>query len=188
MKEAMKLLLAFSPWLAFWFISGPSMLRLRIAIIVAAVLVLIMGITKLHRGSILWAGYIFFAFTIISVVWLENMWVIQHLGLLAPATLFISVQLSILLGYPFTEQYAKEQTPEEFWNKPEFIRSIYISSTIWATIFLTNFFLNLVKFTYRDIPEWYFSIAEYAVILAGIIITSVKSEKAKKLRQLTKES
>jgi hypothetical protein len=185
MKEALKLVLAFAPWLAFWFISGPSMLRLKIAILVASVLVIVMGITKLHRGSILWAGYIFFAFTLISVVWLENMWVIHHLGLLAPATLFLAVQLSILFGHPFTEMYAKEQTPEEYWNTPSFIKAVFISSSIWATIFLINFLLNLVKLNYSDIPEWYFSASEYIVILAGIIITTVRSNMAKKRRELT---
>ncbi|MDQ1239126.1 MAG: hypothetical protein QG577_1311, partial [Thermodesulfobacteriota bacterium] len=71
--EVVKLTLAFAPWLAFWFISGPSMLRLKIAILVAAALVIVMAVTKLHRGAILWAGYVFFSFALISVVWLENM-------------------------------------------------------------------------------------------------------------------
>ena len=42
--DALKLLLAFSPWIAFWIISGGhSMVRLQIGICVAAVLVLVHG-------------------------------------------------------------------------------------------------------------------------------------------------
>ena len=72
MMEMGKLILAFAPWLAFWFISGPSILRLYIALFVAAALVIIMAITKLHKGAILWAGYVFFSFALVTVVWLRT--------------------------------------------------------------------------------------------------------------------
>ena len=75
MMEMGKLILAFAPWLAFWFISGPSILRLHIALFVAAALVIIMAITKLHKGAILWAGYVFFSFALVTVVWLK-----EHVG------------------------------------------------------------------------------------------------------------
>jgi hypothetical protein len=56
-----KLLFVFSPWIAFWIIAaGHSMLRLQIGICVAAAMVVVMGITKLHRGIILWAGVVVF--------------------------------------------------------------------------------------------------------------------------------
>ncbi len=64
MKEILKLLLAFAPWIAFLLISGPSMLRLQISIFAAAALVVVMAVTKLHRGAILWAGYVFFSFCV----------------------------------------------------------------------------------------------------------------------------
>ncbi|MGA8831929.1 MAG: hypothetical protein WB554_10005 [Desulfomonilaceae bacterium] len=77
--DTIKLMLAFSPWIAFWIISSAhSMLRLQVGIFVAAVRVVVMGLTKLHRGAILWAGVLFFAFALVSVVLLRDMWVIQH--------------------------------------------------------------------------------------------------------------
>ncbi len=110
--EALKLLLAFLPWIAFWIISGGnSMLRLQIGICVAAILVVVMGITKLHRGLILWAGVVFFSFALVTVVVLKNIWVIQHLGILASGTLFMATLISILIGQPFTESYAREHVP-----------------------------------------------------------------------------
>ena len=52
--DAIKLILAFAPWIAFWIISlGHSMLWLKIGIATAALLVIVMGITKLHRGMVL---------------------------------------------------------------------------------------------------------------------------------------
>jgi hypothetical protein len=183
MKEALKLLLAFAPWFAFWFIAGPSMFRLRVGIIVAAVLVVVMAVTKLHRGAILWAGYVFFAFALISVVWLENVWVIRHLGILATGTLFVSAQLSILLGRPFTEDYAREHVPEELWNSASFIRGCYTTTAVWSCIFFVNCMLNVVKLSCSEIPEWIFSLSEYSVILMGIIFTNIYSRVARKKRQ-----
>ena len=58
---AIKLLFVFSPWIAFWIIAGGhSLWRLQIGICVAAAMIVVMGITRLHRGSILWAGVAFF--------------------------------------------------------------------------------------------------------------------------------
>jgi hypothetical protein len=182
MKEALKLLLAFAPWFAFWFISGPSMFRLRVAIIVASVLVVVMAVTKLHRGAILWAGYVFFSFALVAVVWLENMWVIQHLGILATGTLFLSAQLSILFGRPFTEDYAREHVPQELWNSPSFIKGCYTTTAAWVCVFFINCMLNVVKLSSHETPEWIFSLSEYSVIVMGIVFTNIYSGMARRKR------
>ena len=147
--DALKLMLAFSPWLAFWLISGGhSQARLQIGIIVAAVMVVVMGLAKLHRGIILWAGVIFFSFALIFVVWLQELWVIQRLGIFASGTLFLLTILSMLSGHPFTESYSREHAPRELWNSPAFIRGNFIVTGAWGLIFLANTLLNLTKFYY----------------------------------------
>ena len=40
MKESLKLLLAFAPWFAFWFIDGHSLLRLQIGIVAEYAIIL----------------------------------------------------------------------------------------------------------------------------------------------------
>jgi len=178
MKDALKLLLAFSPWFAFWFIAGHSMLRLQIAIFVAAALVIVMAVTRLHRGAVLWAGYLFFAFALVSVVWLKNMWVIRHLGILATGTLFVTTLLSMLAGRPFTEDYAREHTPESLWESGPFVRGCYITTTAWACVFLVNCLLNVVK-TYSPGAEgWRLTLVEYGVIAGGIAFSTLYSRVA----------
>jgi hypothetical protein len=181
-KEIIKLLLAFAPWLAFWFIAGHTMLRLQIGIIVAAILVIIMSVTKINRGAILWAGCVFFAFALISVVLFKNMWVISHLGILASGTLFVAAQLSILIGRPFTEDYARDHVPKQLWDSASFIRACFTTTAVWSCIFLINSLLNVVKLYNHEIPEWHISLSEYATILAGIVFTSVFSWAARKKR------
>ena len=131
--DAIKLILAFAPWIAFWIISlGHSMFSLKVGICVAALLVIVMGVTKLHRGTILWAGVAFFAFAVISVVWLENSWVIHHLGFLASGTLFMATFLSILWGRPFTEDYARDQALFEAVSLLPRLGGVCFWPTLWS--------------------------------------------------------
>jgi hypothetical protein len=181
--EALKLLLAFAPWIAFWIISsGHSMVRLQIGICVAAILVIVMGITKLHRGTILWAGVIFFAFALVAVVLIQNLWVIQHLGILASGTLFLATLLSIVIGQPFTESYAREHVSEEMWDSPSFIRSSYTVTGVWGTIFLANTLVNVAKPYCTGLEEWVFQVVQLSVLVTGVLFTTVYSSAMRKRR------
>jgi hypothetical protein len=184
--DAVKLLLAFSPWIAFWIISGGhSMERLQIGICVAAVLVIVMGITKLHRGLILWAGVVFFAGAVVLVVGLKNLWVIHHLGILASGTLLSATLLSILIGQPFTESYAREHVPADLWDSPAFIRSCYTVTSAWGIIFLANTLINFAKLYNAELGEWFFRGLELAVMVTGVLFTTAYSRWARAKRQLT---
>jgi hypothetical protein len=183
--EAVKLLLAFTPWIAFWIISGGhSMLRLQIAIAVAAVLVVLMGITRLHRGVILWAGVIFFTFALISVAWLKLDWVIHRMGLLASGTLFLAAFLSVAIGRPFTEDYARERVPRELWDSPSFIRGCFATTSVWAFIFLANTLVNVTKLYYPDAGEWTYEGAQICFLVLGVVFTTTFSRVARRKRNL----
>ena len=181
--DALKLMLAFSPWLAFWLISGGhSQARLQIGIIVAAVMVVVMGLAKLHRGIILWAGVIFFSFALIFVVWLQELWVIQRLGIFASGTLFLLTILSMLSGHPFTESYSREHAPRELWNSPAFIRGNFIVTGVWGLIFLANTLLNLAKFYYPKENEWFYRGIELSFFGLGVLFSTLYSRSARRKR------
>jgi hypothetical protein len=181
--QALKLLFAFAPWIAFWIISGgASMLRLQIGICVAAVLVVVIGVTKLHRGLILWAGVVFFAFALTAVVLLKNLWVIHHLGPLASGTLFVFTMLSIIIGRPFTESYAQEHVPPELWNSSSFIRSSYTVTGVWGMIFLANTLVNVVRPYFPDVGEWTFRGIELTILVSGVFFTTIYADYMKRKR------
>ena len=94
-----KLMLAFSPWLAFLVIAHGSLQRLQIGL-VALVLSIIMGITGMHRGVILWAGLLFFASATLAVVVFENLWVVHYMGIIASSVLAVATWLTVLLKSP----------------------------------------------------------------------------------------
>lgn len=183
--EALKLLLAFAPWIAFWIISScHTMMSLQIGICTAAVLVIIMGITGLHRGLILWAGVVFFAFALVAVVLLKNLWVIRHLGILASGTLFMAALISIVIGRPFTESYARDHVPKELWDAPAFIRSCYTVTGVWGMVFLTNTLLNAAKPYGPQLGEWFFRGVELCILVSGVAFTTGYSNHMKKKRAL----
>ncbi len=180
---AVKLLFVFSPWIVFWIIAGGhSPLRLRLGICVAAAMIAVMGITRLHRGVILWAGMAFFSFAMVAVVWLMNIWVIHHLGILASGSLFVAAYFSMLIGRPFTEDYARDHVPIELWDQPGFIRSCYIVTTAWGLIFLANTLINVAKLFYPHLGEWSYRGVEIGIIVSGIVFTTVYSERAQRQR------
>jgi hypothetical protein len=181
--DALKLLLAFSPWIAFWIISsGHTMSWVQIGICVAAVLVIVMGVTRLHRGFILWAGVVFFVFALITVVGLKSLWVIQHLGLLAGSTLFLATLLSMTLGEPFTEDYAREHVPKELWDSPAFIRGCFTVTGVWAFVFLANVMINVAKLYHPEFGEWSYQGLEVTIMVVGVFFTTVYSRIARRKR------
>ena len=181
--DALKLVLAFAPWIAFWIIAGGhSMMRLQIGICVALILVVIMGIMRLHRGMILWAGVVFFAFSLVTVLLLKNMWVIHYLGILASGTLFMATLISIVIAQPFTESYAREHVPRELWDSPAFIRSCYAVTAAWGVIFLANTLVNAAKSYHPELGEWFFRGVELVVLGSGVVFTTLYSRLAKRRR------
>lgn len=49
--------------------------------------------------------------------------------------LLVIVLASLALRRPFTLQYAREQTPREFWDRPEFLRANDVITAAWALAF-----------------------------------------------------
>lgn len=182
--DALKLLFGFSPWIAFWFIAGGhSMLRLQVGIGVATLLVVVLALLGLQRGIILAASVVFFVFALVAVAFYQNMWVIQHLGILASGTLFTTSLLSIATGHPFTESYAREHVPRELWDSPQFLRSNYTITGVWTLIFLASTLLNVAKPHYPELGEWVFHGMELGIMVSGVAFTTIYARRAKRRRE-----
>jgi hypothetical protein len=68
-----------------------------------------------------------------TINWLE-LWA----GELSNIALALFSIVSIAIRIPFTLQYAKEQTPQEYWDSPIFIRVNYMITSVWAGAFTFN--------------------------------------------------
>jgi hypothetical protein len=167
-----KLLLVFAPWLSFLFIAQGSLFRLKLGLVVALVLSMIMGVARLHRGVILWAGLIFFSFATVAVAVLNNMWTAKHMGILANGALAVSSWMTIALKKPFTLDYAREHTDSSLWDNPLFIRTNVVITSVWALVFTVNTVLAWGKMEQFVLPEWGYEVVSYTFLVGTVAFTT----------------
>jgi hypothetical protein len=165
MKQLISILLGFLPWIVFGVVSGPSLWRLNAAIIAALALVPVMGYKQLARGFILtWGSLLFFGVLLVTVVLDRNLWVINHLDILAQGTLAAIAWLSIFLGKPFVLQYARETVPPERQADPVFYSTCRTLTVVWGMIFLISTAMSTGK-TYG----WWAGGPVYQVVSLALI-------------------
>jgi hypothetical protein len=168
----LKLLLAFSPWLAFLLIAHDNLFRLQLGLGVALALSVILGLTGIHRGVILWAGLIFFTLASIAVIGFQNLWTIRHMGVLASGMLATATWFSLLIRKPFTLDYARAHTDPSLWNDPLFLRTNDILTAAWGTIFTLNVLLAFGKMQAVLLEPWQYETITYVLMVGCAIFTS----------------
>lgn len=168
----LKLILSFAPWISFLIIAHGSLFRLKVGLVVAALLTVVMAVTKLHRGVIMWVGIVFFVFATIAVVGFENLWTAQYMGVLANGALAAGTWLTLAVGRPFTLEYARDHVDPSLWDSPVFIRTNYVIAVVWGAAFSVGTALAWLKTLPTGQPEWVFEAANYAVLLSCVVFTN----------------
>lgn len=104
-----------------------------------------------------------------TITWMEG-WI----GELSNIVLVVIAVGSIAVRKPFTLQYAREQTPEEEWDSPVFLRINYVITWVWAAAFIAaavaGAFGNLVLG--NDNNAWTAWTVQIAAIAAAIQFTA----------------
>jgi phytoene dehydrogenase-like protein len=80
---------------------------------------------------------------------LGQWWVLAYSGVASQAALFLMALISVLVGAPFTYQYAREAWPQAYWKNALFVRTNVIISLVFALVFAVSAvssFLALVAF------------------------------------------
>ena len=164
----MKMLLSFAPWISFLIISSGSLFRLKLGIIVAAILTVVMAVTRLHRGVIMWVGIVFFCYAIVAVVLLNDMWAVRHMGILANGALAAGTWAGLLFKHPFTLEYSREHTDPALWQTPLFLRTNYLLTSIWAVVFSVNALLAWHRGNHATMPDWMYEIISYCLLVSAM--------------------
>ena len=165
------MLLSFAPWIAFLIVAHGSMFRLKVGIIVAAVLTVVMAVTRLHRGVIMWVGILFFTYAIVAVILLNNMWAVHNMGALANGALAVGTWAGMALKRPFTLEYAREHTDPSLWKNPVFLRTNYLMTTIWGVVFTVNAFLAWQRSIQPTLPGWAYETITYGLLVSAMFIS-----------------
>jgi hypothetical protein len=171
LADFLKLLLAFAPWILFLLIAHGSLFRLKLGLILALVLGVLMGVARIHRGVILWATLLFFAYATVAVVALGDMWAVRRMGMLANGALALAAWVTIVIGKPFTLDYARVHTPRELWNEPLFVRSNLLISGVWASVFTLNTVLSWGKMVQFALPAVAYDGVQYVCLVAAAVFS-----------------
>ncbi|MGW1891589.1 hypothetical protein ACWCP6_15225 [Streptomyces sp. NPDC002004] len=165
----------FVPWILFDVVAGPSTWMLAALVALAASVVLIVPDLRRHGPKLLdVVGIVFFGVLCVlglvldrhDLIWLETYAQVISNGVIAVAA------LGSLAFVPFTEQYAREQTPPEIWNTPAFKRTNRLLTTLWGTVFLVTAILGLVALHVSGGTDWYNWIIPIGLLLIAVKVTA----------------
>lgn len=184
MHDLLKILVGFLPWILFGIIAGPPLTRLETALAVALAATLALGVKQLRKGFFLtWGSLLFFFVSFVLVAFLKNLWVIEHMDLLARGSLAVIAWGSIIAGQPFVLQYARESVPEAYWQTPEFIHTGYLISIVWGIIFLLALGASLFRPYLDQMTGWLYPLLATGSMFLGIIFTQWYVHRVRRARQ-----
>lgn len=133
-------LVGLSPWILYAIVEGKDRLELS-AGVALGLAVVILSLNWIRGGTpkiLEYSDVAYFAGLAIVVAvasagtrtWLE-LWG----GEVANIALVVIALGSVVLRMPFTLQYAREETPKEYWHTPEFLRVNYLITWVWVVAF-----------------------------------------------------
>ena len=141
--QRMGVFLGFVPWIVFVVVSGPSTWEwAALAALACSLILVVPSWRRTHSVSVLdAAGIAFFAVMAILALVLDRA-TLQPLEdraqLLSSVVIAVVAFGSLAAGHPFTEYYAKPDTPREYWDSPVFRRINRVLTALWGTVFLLN--------------------------------------------------
>lgn len=168
----LKILIGFLPWILYFVFIGTRPEQQELAVLAALVTTFIFNFNELKKGFILtWGTLIFFLFLTFAVFYIHSDWMEHHANLIANSGLALIAWFSLIIGKPFTIQYAREQVAKEFWQTPTFIRINQIITLVWATSFLIAVGLSILHHYFFHLDSVIYQIFSYTPTVAAIWFT-----------------
>ncbi len=140
----MQILIGFLPWIVFFVLFQHKMMLA--SFIAPIILYLLYWKKNGKKPKLLEYGSCAFFVLFLGLFYLvPHSFLIQYAVLISNGFLALLILITILMKEPFTMSYAKEMTPPERWNTPQFIKINYILSWVWFFYFLFCAALDILK-------------------------------------------
>ncbi len=169
----MNLLLGFAPFLAFALLSHTvgSLPGLLAAALVSLLLIL-WEVLRGHTPKLLELGtlLLFGGLSIYTLV-AEPAWSIMGVRLVVDSGLLLIVLGSLLIGKPFTIQYARENVPQDLWSTPAFLATNRIITGVWAGVFVLLIVADLLLLYAPQVPHRVGILLSIAALWGGAKVT-----------------
>jgi hypothetical protein len=130
--------IALIPWILFSVLASHATLKLgSLAALAAAIVIAVPGVRS-GRPRLLEVGAVVTFIGFVVVAFLADAstahWVARYARGIAALILAV-ISFASLLFTPFTEEYACDQVPEQYWGSPKFKEINRKLTTMWACIF-----------------------------------------------------
>ena len=135
--------LGFVPWIVFSVVAGPSTwMWAALAAFLCSLILSVPSWRSTRSISVLdAAGLLFFGALVVLALVLDRATLqpIEDRAQLLSSVVIALVALgSLAVGRPFTEYYARQQTPREYWNSPTFKQINRVITAVWGLVFVLN--------------------------------------------------
>jgi hypothetical protein len=132
--------LAFVPWVLFTLITQHDSLKAAAIIaLIASVMIAFRSASRTGAPKLLELGAVlaFVGFTVLAFVAdaSTSAWLARYARAIA-ASLLALIAFTSLLFVPFTEQYARESVPRQFWSSARFKQVNRQLTLMWGCVFL----------------------------------------------------
>jgi all-trans-retinol 13,14-reductase len=115
---------------------------------------------------------VYFVFTLITTIAIGP-WLFKNYNVFLTWTVFALVTwTTLLIGFPFTIQYAREQTPVEVWEHPLFTRLNVILTVIFGLMFTVNAVLGVLALMTGHVIVLGL-IVPIALLISAIVFSSI---------------
>lgn len=151
----MNLLLSFAPFIVFALIDRTigHLEALIAGALVAAALMIREALAGRSLKSLEVGTAILFGIMAIYSVAAKPSWSIMDVRLRVDAGLMTIVVVSLLMGKPFTGQYAREAVDATLWETPAFQKTNNVITAVWALAFAILVVADLILIYRPDIPQ-----------------------------------
>jgi len=161
-------LAAFIPWIFFGIFYSNNGHAILFSSLGALVLMGLFNFKELAKGFILpWGSVILFAFLALNE-W-SGLIAFSDIGTyrLINSALAVIVIFSMIVGKPFTLQYAREEVDSSHWHSPIFIKINWILTVIWAVL-MVIMALPSYLLSYEQIHQsWFWT---YGLMIVCIVV------------------
>jgi hypothetical protein len=131
--------IAFVPWILFSVITRRYEVQAAAVVALLAAVLISLPSWRAGRPKVLELGAIvaFIGFTIVALSADDatREWMARYARAIS-AGLLAAIAFGSLMATPFTEQYARESVPAQFWSSPVFKQVNRRITTIWGVVFL----------------------------------------------------
>ncbi|MEU9234014.1 hypothetical protein [Streptomyces subrutilus] len=169
------ILLGFAPWIIFDVVASPS--TWKFAAFAALIASLVLNLPDLRRGSVKVleiTGMVFFAVMSVLALVLDRddlLWLETYAQTLSSGVI-AAVALASLAFTPFTEQYARESVPPQYWGTPLFRRTNRVLTAVWGAVFVLIAIAGLIAAESGHHGDWFNWVIPVVLLVVAIRITA----------------